>query len=74
MGVYSWTAARFKNLCKLSRRTPQELCDMFCITRQAINKYLEKDDFPGTVGLHLSNFESFITHKPLPIVNPSHGS
>jgi hypothetical protein len=74
MGVYDWNSDRFMSLCKLANRTPSEVSDMFCITRNLMNKWLKVDRFPPHVGLSLSNFEAFITNNPTPIINPSHGS
>lgn len=74
LGVYSWDEARFNALCRAANRTRQEIADMFCINPNVLMTYIEKDQFPPTVGLHLSNFETFITGSPMPVISPSHGN
>lgn len=48
---------------------PKEIADMFCLPRRSLNRWLETDRFPAHVGLHLSNYESFLSKRPIPIIH-----
>lgn len=62
MGCFNWDRTRFLRLCAAAGWTPDELGARVGITKQQVERALERSTFDKPVGILLAQHERFIRH------------